>query len=78
MTNAYREIATRIVNAEESFVGYVTTAIGCTSDEANRVLGYYRKHKLVKVDAVSGTWAVKHGGFLDVDVLRNAVREVNS
>jgi hypothetical protein len=69
-----RQVARRIVNAEESFMATVIERTGCTAHEAAKVLSVYRKAKVVKMDAVGGTLKVKHGVFWDADILRNAIQ----
>ena len=64
-----RAMATRLVHAEESFVDFVCTSTECTRDAAILVLGYYKKHKLVKFSAVNGDFSVKHGALLDASAL---------
>ena len=66
-------MATRLVNAERRFLAYATETAGCTDAQAERILAYYLKHKLVKLDAVDGQFHVKHGVLLDADVMRNAI-----
>ena len=75
--NAYRAIAQRIVNAEDNFAETVMRATGCDAETAAKVTEYYLKHKLAKLDAVIGRINVKHGAFLEPEVLANAVAAVS-
>ena len=68
-----RAMATRLVHAEESFVEFVCTSTECTRDAAILVLGYYKKHKLVKFSAVNGDFSVKHGALLDASTLSHCL-----
>lgn len=43
---------------------------------AARVAAYYIKHKLAKIDVHVGQFNVKHGAFLDADVVARAVAQV--
>ena len=47
-----------------------------TSEEADAILTFYLKHKLVTIDHMDGRVKVKHGAYLEVDVLRNALDSV--
>jgi hypothetical protein len=73
MENAFKDIAQRTVNAENSFVESVMNCGACTKAEAEKVMAYYLKHKIAKMDAVIGRISVKHGAYLDADVIRNAI-----
>lgn len=67
-----RGLATRQLAAEEAFVEHVMSRGRLSRGEAERVLAAFRKARVIKLDAVNGTWHVKHGAFLDVDVLHRA------
>lgn len=68
-----KEVAQRIVNAEQNFIGVVREITGCSEADALKVLKTFRKLKVVKLDAVGGRYSVKHGIYLESDVLRNAI-----
>ncbi len=73
MTNTgSRNVATRIVNAEEGLIETLSAIGGITRDEAHVVFAAYRKARAVKLDAVIGRYDVKHGAFLDREVIRRA------
>lgn len=67
------EVAQRIVNAENNFIEVVMELSGWKKDEAEKVLAVYRKLKMVKLDLGIGRIKVKHGAYLDVDVIQNAI-----
>jgi len=73
-TKHYQDIAQRIVNAENSFVACMEDDYDLTEDQALAVFNLYRKEKILKVDAVMGSWSVKHGAFLDKTTIQNAVK----
>jgi hypothetical protein len=75
MRKEFQDIAQRLVNAEESFIGSLMEFGGITRAEATRVFDLYRREKLIKRDAVGGVYNVKHGAFLDRDVIRRALAE---
>lgn len=71
--NSYEALATRQVNAIHSFCQYVQEQTGCTEEQATHVYDVFRKERVLKIDPVNGTWNVKHGAFLDLDVLKRAI-----
>lgn len=71
-------LAARQEAAINAFLRYVVEQIGCTDEEAGRVYDAFKAAKVLKIDAVNGTWHIKHGAFLEHDVLRHAAAEVRS
>jgi hypothetical protein len=67
-----RDIAQRIVNAEENFIQIIREK-GFTREEAIKAMHTMLKLKVAKLDAVSGRISVKHGAFLSSEAIRNAV-----
>lgn len=67
-----KAIAERMVRAEEEFLGTLMGMGGIERAAAERVLSYYRKHKIVRMDAVNARMSVTHGMFLDRDVIQRA------
>lgn len=67
-----KAVASRIVAAEENFIATLIDIGGIDRVAAERVLAYYRKNKLVKLDSVGGRMTVKHGALLDADIIRKA------
>lgn len=67
-----RSLGSRSVAAQDAFVDHVMTRARLSRGQAEKVLSVFRKERIIKIDAVNGTWTVKHGAFLDVDVLRRA------
>ncbi len=70
--NEFGSLAVRQNNAVEAFISYAMETAALTEEQALTVVARYRKDKLCKFDAVSGRYLVKHGAFLDADVLRRA------
>ncbi|AVA38317.1 MULTISPECIES: hypothetical protein [Cupriavidus] len=68
-----KQVAQRIVNAEENFADTVQEITGCTRDEAFKALVTMRKLRVVKLDPIGGRYNVTHGIYLERDVLRNAI-----
>lgn len=71
-----KDMATRIVSAETAFTNTVMVATGCDELTAEKVMRLYLKNKLAKLDATIGRITVKHGAYLEDDVLANAVAMV--
>lgn len=74
MLESFRNLAQREASAAAGFTAYVVDSIGCTEDEARRVLGLYLAERLVVLGVNDGQWRVKHGALLDRPVLRRAVK----
>jgi hypothetical protein len=74
MTKGFHAIATRIVNAEESFIAFAMQQASITRVEAVRALVAMQRAKVLKIDPVSGSFHVKHGAFLDAAVIRRAAQ----
>lgn len=70
-----KQVAERIVTAEERFADWVVESIGCARRDAFKVLAVYRKARAVKVDPITGQFSLTHGGFADADVLRRALAQ---
>jgi hypothetical protein len=70
--NGTRQIAQRIVNAEEGFIQIIRDK-GFTRDEAIKVMETMLRLKLAKLDPVMGCVNVKHGALLESEVIRGIV-----
>jgi hypothetical protein len=68
-----KQIAQRIVNAENSFIENIMNIAKIDKAAAEKVLTVYKKLKIVKLNATIGNYTVKHGAFLDKDTILNAV-----
>lgn len=68
-----REIAQRIVNAEENFIETVQTITGCTREEGIKALATMRQFKIIKLDANIGRYRAVHGAYMEADALRTAI-----
>jgi hypothetical protein len=67
-----RAMAQRIVNAEDGFIETIQER-GFTREEAVKAMATMLRTKVAALDPVGGTIRVKHGAFLDPEVIRNAV-----
>ena len=77
-TQHYNEIAQRLVNAANSFIACMEDDYDLTEDQSRAVFNLYKQEKILKVDAVMGSWSVKHGAFLDKQTIKNAVAMVTA
>ncbi|HDR9764237.1 TPA: hypothetical protein QDC44_008526 [Burkholderia cepacia ATCC 25416] len=69
----FKEIAQRIVNAEENFIETVQAITGCSRDEGAKALNTMRKLRVIKLDVGIGRYTVKHGALMEAEALRNAI-----
>ena len=67
-----KAINQRIDNGFESFIAFAMQKANLTREQAADAFAAFRKCKIVKIDMVCGTFSVKHGAFLESDVLRRA------
>jgi hypothetical protein len=68
---SYRDMAQRLVNAEIDFLDLLTQR-GLTPEQAQTAFATFKKVKALKYDAGIGRYTVKHGAFLNDDVIRRA------
>ncbi len=67
-----KSIAQRMVNGENAFIEVIMDK-GFTQEEAVKAMTTMLKLKVAKYDIGVGRINVKHGAFLEVDAIRNAV-----
>ena len=67
-----RNVARRSVDAENRFIDYAMEHGRLSRGQAETALAAFRKARVIKFDVVNGTFHVKHGQFLEPDVLRRA------
>ena len=60
---ACKNIAKRSINAENNFINSVMEQFNFTKNEAEKILSVYKKHKLIKIDYVTGQFQLKMVGF---------------
>ena len=72
--NAYKSIATRITNAETSFIDTLRITVpALTEDEGQKALNAFIKTKLVTLDPVIGRYNATTGQIFDAAVIRRAI-----
>ena len=67
-----RDLMQRGLDARNRFIDYAMEHGRLTRDQAKTALAAFSKARVIKFNAVSGTFHVTHGGFLDPDVIRRA------
>lgn len=73
--SAFKSIAQRIVNAETNMIETIMTIADLPKADAVKAFAKLVQVKAIKLDAVGGRYIVKHGAFMDADVLRRAAQE---
>ena len=63
----------RIENAHQGFIETLQRCGNISQEDATKVKTLYLKHRLAKLDTGVGVINVKHGAYLDKDVIRRAV-----
>ena len=71
-----RAIGHRLAHGEMAFEESLREIAGVTDDEAFKMRAWMWKKKLITRDFCSGRISVKHGAYLDVDVLLRIRDEV--
>lgn len=77
MEKSFKDMAQRLVNAEKRFIDSVVEQFGFSKEDAAKALFIYKKHKIVKLDPVDGSFKIKAGVFWEADVIKNAIDEYN-
>lgn len=72
MSEGARNMAQRMVNAEERFLAFAQETAGLNREEALTALVMYRKCKAVRFDYVGGQFQLTSGGFADPKCLQVA------
>lgn len=68
-----KSVAQRMATSMAWLVDTLKESGKITDDQAEVAATYYLKHKLVKLDPVSGRGTFKHGAFLDEDVIKRSL-----
>ena len=71
--NGTKEIAQRIVNAENSMIDEIVEQFGFSENEAEKILKVFKKAKAVKLDVYMGRYELTHGAFWCKEVMKNAL-----
>ena len=69
---SFQDMASRADNAVINWRDMLAE-LGFTQDEADAILALYKRENLVKLDWGIGRYKIKHGAFLEPDVLRRAL-----
>lgn len=68
-----KAIAERIVNAHLAFIKTIMTFGNISKADAVKVKDFYLKNKIAKLDPIIGRISVKHGAFLEAEIINRAV-----
>lgn len=66
----------RVENAHNEFEAWIMEEVGCDEMTARKVMALYLKNKMAKMNVAMGRIDVKHGAYLEPDVLQRAVERV--
>lgn len=69
--NPASDMVDRRLMALDRFINCVAR-IGFDGDVARRIAGYYLRHRIIRFDGID--YKVRHGAFMDRDVLENAAK----
>lgn len=61
------------MTSKENFIEALIAISKCSPDQAEKVLSFYLKNKIAKIDPHIGQINVRHGAFLDKDVILRAI-----
>jgi hypothetical protein len=73
MKTGFKNVAQRLVNAENDFAETLTHFAMISKADAFKALRTMLKLKVAKMDAVNGRISVKNGAYLDHDVICRAI-----
>lgn len=71
-TPSAKAIAQRIVNGETRLVNTLIENYDLDTSTASKIATLYLKEKIAKIDPIGGGYTIKHGAFLDPDVIARA------
>lgn len=72
-TEALKPMAQRILNAENGFVEVLQGIVPMRVDQARKVMAFYLKQRIAKLDTGIGRISVVHGIYLDRQSVLNAM-----
>lgn len=72
MRTEVKDCATRLENAKTRFFE-CCAANGFSNQEAEKILSVYKKARVIKLSINDGAFHIKHGAFMEADVMRNAL-----
>lgn len=71
-----QNVITRMEAAEQWLVDMIRQQGDCSEADAQAVADVYKKHRVVKRDAVMGRYTFKHGVFLDTETIQGVIENV--
>jgi hypothetical protein len=76
MKDSFKALGHGLARAEIAFTTMTIERTSCSEEEAHEVFCIYIKNKLMKTDAIHGSYHVKHGAYLDDYALEQALKMV--
>ena len=77
LENAHAKLV-EIIKVNSSVTDFAVTHKPISTDDATTVADYYLKHKLAKLRVNDGSVTIKHGAFLERDVIKRALEQANA
>jgi hypothetical protein len=76
MQGSVNDYVSRLAHARADFARTLVELGGIEQSKADKLVDWYVSHRLAKVDANIGRINVKHGLYLDRDVIQRAAMQV--
>lgn len=71
MQRSFKKLGYGLADAEIAFNNKLKEIHHMSDDTTSKVIAYYVKHRLVKFDALHGSYHVKHGAYLDKSTIEH-------
>jgi len=66
-----KEIARKSIEAHNKLANSFMEIAGITHDQAHSLVDFYQRKKLVKLDLTNASLNVKHGAYLDAELIQH-------
>jgi len=70
-------IAQRLTNSDQWLVEILAETAEISLEDAEKVAAIYKRHKVVKRDALFGRYLFKHGAFIEKETILNSLSLAN-
>ena len=68
-----KDTTTRMNNAYDAFEALLIDIASISREDAKKVIKFYAKNKMTKLEVNIGRVSVKHGAFLDKEIILRAL-----
>ena len=65
------DIARKCLEAQDKLADLFVTIAGIEPDQAQDLVAFYQRKKMVTLDLTNARLTVKHGGYLDADYIQH-------